>query len=82
MDILTILVVGTLNIVCFFCGAKVGQQVSRGEAIQMPDVNPMKAYNEHMERREAEKEQKKLDVILHNIECYDGTDRGQEDVPK
>ena len=82
MDILTILVVGTLNIVCFFIGAKVGQTVSKGETIEVPTINPIKAYNEHLDRKEQEKEQKRLDVILHNIENYDGTPNGQEDVPR
>lgn len=82
MDILTILVVGTLNIVCFFIGAKVGQTVSKGETIEMPTINPIKAYNEHIDRKEQEKEQKRLDTILHNIENYDGTGNGQEDVPR
>ena len=55
MDILTILVVGTLNIVCFFIGAKVGQTVSKGETIEVPTINPIKAYNEHLDKREQEK---------------------------
>lgn len=82
MDTLTILVVGTLNVVCFLIGAKVGQTVSKGEEIEVPTLNPMKAYKEHLDKREAEKEQSRLETILHNIECYDGTDRGQEDVPR
>ena len=82
MDILTILVVGTLNIVCFFIGAKVGQTVSKGETIEVPTINPIKAYNEHKDRQEQEREQKRLDVILRNIENFDGTANGQEDVPR
>ena len=82
MDILTILVVGTLNIVCFFIGAKVGQTVGKGEKIEVPTINPIKAYNEHMERKEQEKEQEKIETILHNVEVYDGTSNGQKDVPR
>ena len=82
MEVLTILVVGTLNVVCFLIGAKVGQMTSKGEEIKVPTVNPLKIIREHQDHREAEREQKKLDTILHNIECYDGTDRGQEDVPR
>lgn len=81
MDILTILVVGTLDIVCFFIGAKVGQTVSKGETIEVPTINPIKAYNEHIDRKEQEKEQKRIDTILQNIENYDGTANGQKDVP-
>lgn len=82
MDILTILVVGTLDIVCFFIGAKVGQTVSRGETIEVPTINPIKIYNEHIDRKEQENEQKRIDTILHNIENYDGTANGQKDVPR
>ena len=82
MEVLTILVVGTLNVVCFLIGAKVGQTVSKGEEVKVPTVNPLKIYREHQDHKESERVQKRLDTILHNIECYDGTDRGQEDVPR
>jgi hypothetical protein len=82
MEVLMILVVGTLNVVCFLIGAKVGQMTSKGEEIKMPTINPMTIYREHQDHKESEKKQKQLDAILHNIECYDGTDRGQEDIPR
>ena len=84
MYILTIIVVGTLNIVCFFVGAKVGQTVSRDEKLTMPKINlnPMKAYREHRELKEAEIEKNRMDIILGNIERYDGTANCQEDVPR
>ena len=82
MDILLIAVVGALNIVCFFIGAKVGQQVSKGVPIETPNLNPMKAFRENQERKAAKEEQEKIDTIMRNIEKYDGTGRGQEDVPR
>lgn len=82
MDILTILVVGTLNIVCFFIGAKVGQKVVKGEAIEAPNLNPMQAIRDIEDKREARKEQDKIDAIMRNIERYDGTSLGQEDIPR
>lgn len=85
MEILLALVVGTLCIVCFFVGAKVGQTVSRGETIEVPELNPVKIVRESRERRqeaqERRKEERRLDVILQNIESYDGTGLGQKDVP-
>lgn len=80
MEILLIAVVGTLNIVCFFVGAKVGQRVSRGEDIEMPSVNPMKTIVELREKKEAERKQDRMDTIMQNIENYDGTEYGQKDV--
>jgi len=84
MEILLVLTVGTLCIVCFFVGAKVGQAASKGERIETPELNPVKAFKEHQERKAAEREhneeQRKLDTIIRNIEAYDGTTRNQEDV--
>lgn len=80
--ILLIVVVGTLNIMCFFIGAKVGQKVVKGEAIKTPTLSPIALYNEHQSRKEAEKELDKLDVIMKNLENYDGTGANQEDVPR
>ena len=83
MDILLIAVVGTLNIVCFFVGAKVGQTVAKDKDIEVPKVSsPVTLYKAHIDRKEAEAETNRLDVILRNIEAYDGTEKGQEDVPR
>lgn len=71
-----------LNVTCFLIGAMVGQKVVKGEKIELPKVNPMEIYKEHQEKKAAEEEKSKLDTILKNIERYDGTPRGQEDVPK
>ena len=43
MEILLVLVVGTLCIVCFFVGAKVGQKVVNKEEIKLPNLNPIAA---------------------------------------
>ena len=80
VTILIILTVGILNIGCFFIGAKVGQKVVKGEPIEIPSLNPLKAYREAQDRKEAEREADKLDTILQNIEAYDGTSAGQKDV--
>ena len=82
MEILLLLVVGALNIACFFIGAKVGQTASKGERIEMPKLDPMKAIREHQDRKQAQAEQERYEAILRNVESYDGTDRGQEDVPR
>ena len=82
MEVLLVAVVGIMNLACFFLGAKVGQTVSEGEKIEVPEVKgPMQLYREHREQREAEEEADRLDKILQNIENYDGTDAGQQDIP-
>ena len=78
--ILLLIVAGAMNIVCFIIGARVGQKVSKGEEIKLPSVNPIEAYKKHESKREAEAEQSRMDTIMRNIERYDGTGFGQEDV--
>lgn len=78
--ILIIATVGTLCIACFFVGAKVGQAVAKGDKLEAP--NPIKAIEEHREKKEARKEQDRIDVIMQNIESYNGTSVGQKEVPK
>ena len=81
MDIVWVLAIaGLTNIACFVIGAKVGQTVSKGDPIETPAVNPMKAYREHQAQKEAERERNMYDTILRNIDNYDGTSNGQEEV--
>jgi hypothetical protein len=82
MEILLVMTVGLMCIGCFIVGAKVGQQVAKGETIQTPELNPIKVYQEEKDKRQARWEQSKVETILQNIDAYDGTSRGQQDVPK
>ena len=83
MEILLILAAVTLsNILCFHLGARIGQKVVKGEPVQMPSLDPMKAIRERQSQREAERKQEREEVIWRNIERYDGTALGQEDVPR
>jgi hypothetical protein len=80
--IFIVLATALVCICCFVVGAKVGQKVSHDEPIEMPSVNPLKMVREHNARKEAEMEQDRLDTIIANIDKYDGTGKGQEDVPR
>lgn len=82
METIEVLCLCAFNVLSFVIGAKIGQKTVKGEKIEMPTVNPMTLYHEHKEKEEAKKEMNKLDVILNNIERYDGTEAGQEDVPR
>ena len=82
MTVLLILAIGAVNVACFMIGAKVGQTVSKGEKVEIPSFNPIKAIQEQEAKHEAQREQERLDAILRNIEAYDGTSRGQEDIPR
>jgi hypothetical protein len=85
MEVLLLAIMGVVNIACFMIGAKVGQQVSKGETIKTPTVNPVQAIKERRAMEEAKLEQQleqdRTDIILRNIEAYDGTEYGQMPVP-
>ena len=80
--VLALAVFGAVNIFCFMIGAKVGQTVVSGEKVEIPSLNPMDAIKEHQEKKEAEMELDRVSTILRNIDRYDGTADGQEEVPR
>ena len=82
MEVLLLAVMGAVNILCFMIGAKVGQAVSKGEEIKLPTVNPMEAYREKLDKKKAQEEQDRIATIMRNIEGYNGTAEGQEEVPR
>ena len=45
--IILIVSIGAINILCFLIGAKTGQKVIKGETVELPNVNPVKAINEY-----------------------------------
>lgn len=71
-----------LNMWCFFMGARVGQKVVKGEEIELPKVEPVKAIQEFNESLKAKKEQERYRIIGENIDNYDGTGIGQQDIPR
>lgn len=82
MEFLLMLAMGAANIACFVVGAKVGQAVSNGKKVDVILPNPVKAIQECRAEKEADRKRSKMEAILRNIECYDGTPDGQEDVPQ
>lgn len=82
MDLIAIVAMSALYMVCFFVGLKTGQNTA-GKGISIPTVkSPVKAIRERQEAKEADMEKHRMDIIMRNIEAYDGTGRGQEDVPR
>ena len=48
----------------------------------MPRIEPLNAIREHNENKEQRKEQERLKIIAENIDNYNGTSLGQQDVPR
>ena len=82
MEGLLLLIMGAYGIVCLMIGAKIGQQASKGEKIELPTVNPMEIVRERMDKKKEDKSKARMDAIMRNIDAYDGTDMGQEEVPE
>lgn len=83
MELMSVIaLVSFFNISSFIIGAKIGQKVNRGESIESPRIelkNPIKTFNEN---KEAKKEQEKNRIIAENIDSYNGTPYGQQELPK
>ena len=71
-----------LNIIYFLIGVKTAQKVLKNEEIKLPNINPIEMIKEHRERKEAEIEQSKFDIMLENINNYKGDSTGQKDLPR
>lgn len=84
MEVIALLAMGMVNILCFIAGAKVGMAVKKGEDIkvELPTANPIETIKTHLSKKEQAKEQARIDVIMQNIEMYDGTSSGQRDIPR
>lgn len=84
MILVLIGMIGLMNIVCFYIGAKIGQKVVKNEPLIIK--TPMEAVKEKIEdrtyKREQEKQDELIDTIQHNIDIYDGTTIGQKDLPR
>jgi hypothetical protein len=77
-----VVTISIMNMVCFTLGTSVRQKVDKGKEVSMPDVNPVHMYHDHQKRKEQAKKASQREVLLRNIERYDGTPFGQEDIPR
>lgn len=79
-------VFGVFLIVSFVIGARVGQKIVKGEEVKLTPPNPITVVKEHHEskelQKELDKEQEKLQIIMENIENYDGTGARQQVIEK
>ena len=72
---------GLFILAAYTLGLRNGQKLSKKEEITVPNLNPINAVKEEIKRKEEQKEQEAIDVMLENINNYDGTGIGQRDIP-
>lgn len=78
------IVYAILLFLAFVKGIDIGTKMSKNEKI----IKPIKDYIDDKkdekklkdEQKEVEKERRKLNIVMENIEKYDGTRAGQKDV--
>ena len=80
--IILVLVMGVMNLIAFMIGARTSQKAQNNEEIKLPTINPIEIAKEHRERKEAELEQEKFNIMLENINNYSGDSSGQKDIPR
>ena len=77
---------GIFLIVSFIIGARVGQKIVKGEEVKITPPNPITVVKEHHEnkelKKELDKEQERLQIMMENIENYDGTGARQQVIKK
>ena len=83
MSLTDVVILMLINLASFVIGAKIGLSVSKKKDITL---NPIKAVNESIndkkEKKQADLEERKLKVMLENIDNYDGTGFGQNKIPE
>lgn len=72
---------GVFILVAYSLGLKNGQRISKNEEVVVPNVNPIKVITEEKERTEEKKKQEAYEIMMSNIDNYDGTGLGQKDIP-
>lgn len=83
MELLSVIaLVSFFNICSFVGGAKIGQKVVRGESIETPKFEPLKTVQEWNKSKEIKKEEERTKIIAENIDSYNGTPYGQQEIPK
>lgn len=78
--ILMLVIMTASNIVCLVMGAKIGQQVAKGQPVKVDLPNPVAAIKEHREESQTAAKQSQVEAILRNIDRYDGSPLGQEEI--
>lgn len=86
MEVLSYIAFGLFTLFCVTKGINIGIKLRKDENIEVPSLNPIKKFQEIKEEKEYkfqnEKEQLEYEVMLENIENYNGTGIGQKDLPR
>lgn len=80
--VLMIALIGVGLYCCFLHGVMVGRNADKHKKVERPKIDFMKSTQDARSKREAQREKEYLDALLRNIDNYDGTGFGQEELPR
>lgn len=72
---------GVFILLAYTLGLRNGQKVSNNEEIKIPELNPVTVINKEIEKNEDRKKQEAYEIMMSNIDNYDGTGLGQKEIP-
>lgn len=72
---------GVFILIAYSLGLKNGQKLSKSEEVIVPELNPVKVIQKEIETVEEKKKQEAFDLMMSNIDNYDGTGLGQKNIP-
>ena len=78
--VLVCTVFGVFLCISFLLGAKVGQKIANNEPITIPTLNPVKVVKNYKLTKKQQEEIDELNKLMSNIDNYDGSDIGQQEV--
>ena len=78
MEVILCAVFGTFIILSYTLGLINGQKLSKNKDIKIKTIPQI--VKEHKQDKENYKEEERINTILSNIEKYDGSGLGQEEV--
>lgn len=77
---LMILIMGVLMLFSFLIGARTAQKAHKGEEIKLPSINPIEMFEKHEEQKMIEQAEYERNLMLENINNYNGTGLGQKEI--
>lgn len=72
---------GLLIIASYTLGLRNGQKILKKEEVVMPEINPIKTIKQEIDEHQEKKKQEAYDIMMSNIDNYDGTGIGQKIIP-
>ena len=78
--VLLAIIISLGNIMCLFIGINTAQKLIKNEDVKLPNLNPIEMVEDYKKSKKIEEENSKFNIIMNNIDNYDGTGANQKEV--